>query len=221
MKLMLVSAFLFAACGDNIQPDEDQLAGAANDEAATPADPAATVSGGLATLPYDCVDHSLLFEVEASNANGRLENPICSVQFADGSVVDSCSFTHSVSPAGESFVVTVIDPATGATDSFLAFRTGPAFDPVLEVSAGDMYIGWNVNAPQGIDLARIDIDPSQNVSWQDPMQQEDPFGVVQVTQAGTYTVTAYAVYNFEGFFTCSATLQKTVEVACSGGDHAQ
>jgi hypothetical protein len=220
-KLLLVPALLLAACGDNLQPDEQDVAtGAAQDEADAPAADA-TVTAALVTEPNDCADHSLRFRAFALAANGEtLENPICRVEFADGTTVESCFFTHSVSTAGETVVLTVIDPATGATDRHEELLTGPSFDPRLDVSSGGLWIAWSIEAEQGVDYTFVDFDPIENVIVQDPNQQGDPFGVVQVTQAGTYTVTALAVRHFGDILSCPVTLVKTVEVACTD-EHVQ
>ena len=221
-KLLLVPALLLAACGDNLSPTEDEVSGGtAATDSASPEDPAEELElyAALVSEPYDCDTHSVLLRGFAGYSGGaELDSPICHFELADGRTFDTCYQVVSL-PTAQNVVLTVTDPATGTTARHEEVITGPAFEPRLDVSSGGMWIAWSIEADQGVDRVFVDFDPIQNVVIQDPEQQGDPFGVVQVTQAGTYTVTGFAVRNFGDVLSCTATLVKTIEVACEGDAH--
>jgi hypothetical protein len=217
-KLLLVPVLLVAACGDNLTPDEDQLAGGAVAPESDAPDEL-ELYAALVSEPYSCDDNSVLLRGFAGYSGGpEVDNRLCHFELADGRTFDTCYQVVSL-PTAQNVVLTVTDPATGNTATHEEVVTGPALDATLNVSSGGLWIGWSLESSSGFDLVRIDFEPVQNVIIQDPRQQENPFGVVNVTQAGTYTVTATVLKDYF-LIGCSKTVEQTIEVACTD-EHVQ
>lgn len=234
-KLLLVlPALLFAACGDNLQPDLDQAVGGADgDGAAVPETPGPgdTLVVGFIYSPNDCADHSVYLQGHYAYPDGtQVEHPICRYQSADGTVLDDCVGPLSV-PTLQNVVFTVTDADTGATGSTTSPVEGPkSFSVTLDANgfnfgSNQLGIGWYAQTKYGdqTDVGHVvmDISPTENLIIQDPEIFNTPIGPIGVTQPGTYTVsvTAWIIFGDEGG--CTATDQKTVEVpACSSDPHS-
>ena len=221
-KLLLASAFLLAACGDNLQPTDDQASLGSDEDTTSVPDPTApALVAGFIYEPQDCFDHSLRFEGHYGYTDGTvIENPICRYDFSDGTYAEGCRVSHSL-PTAVDVVFTVTDPATGATGSSSEGNViGPrSFDTSLAVTTDGLSISWETHAIYGdspdVGNTHISITPSENVIVEDPSILFDSTGTVAVTAAGTYTVRVDAAINFGDVGGCTAFTEKTIEVVCN------
>ncbi|HEY5928319.1 MAG TPA: hypothetical protein VIV11_41810 [Kofleriaceae bacterium] len=228
IKLLLLPAFLLAACGDNLQPNEDELAASAEDEGegeapTTPND--ATLFAFFLAFPSSCADHSVSFEGHYGYTDGtQVENPICRYELTDGTVFsNTCGALHPF-PTSEVVVFRVTDPATGQIATFEEGVRGPAaLDATLEVASNGLSISWDAHSVYDgvVDAGsvRIAIEPSDKVVIADPAVLSQTSGSVTVTEAGTYTVSVTALITFGEHGGCNTTVERTVDVICADDPH--
>jgi hypothetical protein len=223
-KLMLVPALLFAACGDNLQPDEEQAATGANGaEADAPAETPSALTASYQSSPASCTEHALNFEGVFGYADGTsVNNPICRYDFGDGTFADTCSARHAFATVPANVTFTVEDPATGATATTGGAEVPPGnFDAFLIPSTDGLSISWDAHAfyvdgEVGID--HVSIEPADKVILDDPSVLTQGVGTVRVTEAGTYVITLHAAI-FPGVEGCYIDYAQTVEVTCDGALH--
>lgn len=230
-QLLLVPALLLAACGDNLDLNDDQAVNGAQVDAGAPS--AETTDNPLFAFfvqsPGDCADHSVLLEGHYGYADGTpVQSPICRYEFEDGTSMDTCFGLHSF-PTSQVVSFTVEDPATGAVGQGQDTVVGPeSFELTLDVTGyyfeNGPALAWSAETrygdTAGVGRVNVDFDPIQDVIIPDPQIYTNPFGVVSVTKPGTYTVTVYAWLDFGEQGGCSATAQQTVEVPCSSDGHS-
>jgi hypothetical protein len=227
-KLMLVPALLFAACGDNLHPEQEQVAGVEEGSGSTPDMPDAPNAQFFAFFledPGDCADHSVYLEGHWGYVNGPVvENAICHYDFGDGTFADTCRPGHSF-PDAQNVTFTATDPATGATASFTESVIGPrSFEAALSVTTDGLSISWDAHGFYGgVDAGStfIKIEPADKVIAPDPLVFAQPQGTVQVTAAGSYVVTLDTHITFAENGGCTAQADQRVEVICNGDMHAK
>ncbi|HEX5058003.1 MAG TPA: hypothetical protein VFV99_01530 [Kofleriaceae bacterium] len=232
LKLILVPALLLAACGDNLHPDEDQVAtGAAGSGSDAPGDTpdAAVLTARFIPFADDCDNHGVRFEAQFGYSDGgAVANPICHYDFADGTSADTCVASHSL-PTAQIVRLTVTDPATGAMAVAEDSVIGPEiFDVIVDLSSGlsssgRPFIAWSARTLYGGAEAGkiqfVDFDPIQDVEILDPEQQIQPTGVVSVNRPGVYTVSVLGSVELD-LGGCSKIVSKTIDLTtCITGTH--
>lgn len=221
-KLLLVPALLFAACGDNLTPDEDQIAPTNTSESDAGEAPADTpeLIASFTTAPVNCDLHSVRFEGRYAYADGTaVDNPICHYDFGDGTSADTCSVVHEFSDVLSNVVFTVEDPATGAVASATDLVLPPKdFDASLLATSDGLSISWEAHSYyDGGDFGNLEIsiDPAEQVIVDDPAVFTYGLGSVRVTAAGTYTVKLHTETGFGDPGGCEVDLVQLVEVICN------
>jgi len=221
-KLLLVPLLLLAACGDNLQPDEDQAVAGAGGSGATGDTSGATLFAFFISSPGSCADHTENLEGHWGYTDGRpLPNNIeCRYDFGDGTSEDTCFATHSF-PAAQVVTFTVTDLDTGATASSSEAVIGPrSLDATLDVTTSGLSISWEAHGYYdgviGTDI-QLSFDPADKVIIEDPSILRQTTGTVRVTEAGTYTVEVATGVSFGEEGGCRFAISRTVEVICNDG----
>lgn len=221
-KLLLVPVLLLAACGDNLEPDQQQAVAGAEDDASPVADNPFQV--GFTAFPNDCTDNSVELRARFSYEDAReVLHPSCQFALADGTVLDSC-FTYYPFPTAQNVMLTVTDLDTGASGQFEQVVQGPgSLDATLEVASDGLSISWEGHSIYGgvADQLNVDISitPSENVIVDDASIFTHTTGTVNVTAAGTYTVRLGTGISFADVGGCGKVIEKTIEVVCDGDAH--
>jgi hypothetical protein len=223
-KLLLVPALLFAACGDNLQPDEDQLAtGAGGTEVPSDDPEARPLQAQIFIETITCVETIARFEAGAQYLDDGTNalNIACSWTFDDGSTSSECAGEHRFATAGaHDFVLEVTDLDTGATAVSTQTRvSAPPLELTLDVTSNGLSISYNASSNTGGDQivfvlpeALVHIEDDQNYP-------RATSATLRVREPGTYTV-RYDVEDERGSGEiCQAQLLKEIEVVCDGAGH--
>jgi hypothetical protein len=222
-KLLLVPVVLLAACAD-VKPDDGQVVvGTAVDDDGGGGGGGAdnenfrTLTAGFITEPAECNDHSTRIEGHFGYSDGSLaDNVTCQLLFEDGTSVEGCFAVHSFAePQNVTLIAT--DSVTGATATYEEVVSGPlSFSATLDVTSSGLSISWNADAiygtSPGVGQTLVSIEPAANVIVNDPAIFQQRTGTVEVTAAGTYTVTVGATLQFAEVGGCFASVDKTIDI---------
>ena len=225
-RLIVIALSGVAACGDNIQPAEDQVTAVSGEDGGGEAEGGGggdeepgTLVVTFSTDPLDCDDHNVSFLVNVLQADPPLtEEPICRYEFADGTTELGCGVIHSL-PTPQLVTLTARHPVTGAIGRDEQLVAGlSSWDATADVTTDGQTISWDVQTLYGDtpglgSLQVISIEPSDKVV--EIVSSADPFqGSARVSEPGTYTVTLNAFIQFGEVAGCSRFITKTIEVIC-------
>jgi hypothetical protein len=223
-KLLLVPALLLAACADVATPDDPAPS---TTSVATPETPA-SLTVRFTVRMEDCNTHNALLTAQALYPDGTaVANPICQFTVADGTTFDGCLAAPAL-PTAQNVILTVTDPATGASGSYQQVVQGPGtFDTTFEAYASDHAIHWNVTprydgvlAPGDVISTLVGFEPNDaRVLLPAPKEETNPSGVVSVTDVGTYQIVLEASISFAAGGGCGHRSEQVVTVFCDGSAH--
>lgn len=224
-KLLFVPALLLAACANVATPDDPAPTTTA---VANPETPAPALTVGFAVRMLDCNTHNALLTAQASYPDGTVvANPVCRFTLEDGTTFDGCLAAPAL-PTAQNVVLTVTDPATGASGSYQQVVQGPgSFDATFEAYASDHAIHWNITPSYGGVLGAGDVigtlagfDPNdERVLLPAPKDMTTPSGLVSVTDVGTYQIVLESSISFAVGGGCGHRFEGTVTVFCDGSAH--
>lgn len=176
----------------------------------------------------NCSGHNVWLAAQASYPDGTVvENPICQFTLEDGTTLDGCVAVPAL-PTAQNVVLTVTDPATGATGTYEQVVIGPgSFDATLEAHASDHAIHWNITSNYDGMMAAGDVitasaafDPNdERVLLPDPKRVTTSSGVVSVSEVGTYQIVLQTGIHFASGGGCAHRIETTVTVFCDGSAH--
>ncbi|HEY5946329.1 MAG TPA: PKD domain-containing protein [Kofleriaceae bacterium] len=224
-KLLLPALLLVAACGDNLEPTDDETspgteAGTGQNEE-TPARP--ILASPLIYFP-SCDAAVAQYEADARYADTDdleiVPNISCRWTFDDGTTSTSCAGEHTFAEGGwHDFILEVTDLDTGATDQAVQHRyVYPPIEANLDVTTGDRTITWNATVNVSADV-RVFVQPEELIVTDDPFYYFNRSYTLEVLRDGTYTVVMIVEDERPTGPICSARIEKQVNVFCTGGNH--
>jgi len=233
LSLALVTPCLLAACGDNLEPDEDSNssvqswapdAGIDADAAGPDADaPAAReIRASLLVTSPECFDAIAAFEVEGFYVDdgSPVPNLECHVVFDDGGPPsDSCAGRQNVSGGGlHTFKVDISDPATGAiahlqTQRMVDAPLRPNFE--WDMHTCGLHIDFNLSAPMA-QIRTVTVSPAEGVIG-GPVFGDG--GGIDFSAPGNYTLTAYVEQERATGPICSLTIPRPIFIQACDHEH--
>lgn len=211
--LCVMSAFLVAACGDNLVPpagnddsavaddDEMPVVGEAPTEAPTGTPqsdhghgPPRAITAALDINSPSCDAATASFEVLASHADDAtfVKNARCRVTFDDGTVSELCLGEHTFMSAGaHTFTVEVEDLDTGAiahAEVMRVIAVPLAADLAVDVPVCGLEVTFKATLSTRADV-HVSMSPAEKVVEPNVVGANGRF---QALEAGTYTITLSA-----------------------------
>jgi hypothetical protein len=225
VSLAIVTPCLLAACGDNLDPEQGELSSVqsgAGEEADAEPEPIREIVAELEVTSPQCWDTVAGYAIRATYADdgSPVETLRCNVRL-DGTSSDLCAGEQAVSSPGfHDFVVDVVDVETGAT-AHLEQRG--FIEPRMEINfewvtpACGLFFDFNLSVPQST-LKQIVVSPADKIVGGDP-GPFDQGGRVEVTEPGTYTLSAYIEQERSNGPLCSIAVDRDVQVVACEHEH--
>jgi hypothetical protein len=225
IKLVLPAVLVAAACGDNLDPTNDETSLGTEEGAGETEDTTARPISASPLIYFPSCDAAVAqYEADARYADTDEIDIVprfsCQWTFDDGTTSTSCAGEHTFAEGGwHDFVLVVTDLDTGETDEVVQRRyVYPPIEANLDVTTGDRTITWNATVNVSAEV-HVFVEPSELLDTDDPFYHLNRNYTVGVLRDGTYTVRMTVEDERTVGPICSAEVIKTVNVFCTGGDH--